>query len=243
MPFASEAVFLDTNYGCTNPDINRPNNPCWPPRMTANPAVVYTIQGLLSIAAIATLAQIALWFKKPRAAAFEPVSIASVAAISGHPDVARDFLVSQETTTKELKKRLEDKKYKLSEYQTASGTTRFGLVPVTSEDQRASRILTIPIDGVSGAAQSQAKSKLRKLLQLGNDWKQIATYVDGFFLAYLVALLGLTATYMRDVDKAWLAKIFGSSTLGRRIFFAAVALIASTHFSKLEKGKTLILYA
>ncbi|KAF2174616.1 hypothetical protein K469DRAFT_145989, partial [Zopfia rhizophila CBS 207.26] len=189
----------------------------------------------LSVVAVAALTRIALWFKKPHGGAYEPLSIASVAAIAGHPEVVRDFNVGKETTTKELKKLLEGKEYKLGEYQTASRITRFGLIPATADDQPAMQLPAVTVDDTSGAAASRIKSKVKSFLRLTGDWKQVATYIDILFIIYLSILLGLTAAYIKDVDKAWLAKMFGSSATGRRIFFAAIAIIASTHFSKLER--------
>jgi hypothetical protein len=224
MPFAADSIFFDTNYGCDNPNPLTPQNPCWPPKMTTNTWVIRTLQGFLGVTAAVALALIAMWFKKPHGATNDPTSIAAIAAIASHPDIVRDFSCSAEMTTSELKKRVKKNKYILDEFQIANGTVRYGMVPLA------------PPNGSVPEQEDTAKtpSKLRAFFSTG--WKTMAVYKDVVYILYLFAILGLTAAYLRDIDKSVLARMFEGSTVGKRLFFAVLASIASVYFSKMERG-------
>jgi hypothetical protein len=222
IPFASDSIFFDTDYGCPNPNPATPANPCWPPKMTANTWVIRVLQGFLSVTAAVALGLIAIWFKKPHGATNDPTSIAAVAAIASHPDVVRDFSCSAEATGDELKASVKGKKYHLDEYQTVEGTLRYGMVPASVASSASQAIATKP------------PSKFGAIFKAG--WKTMAFTKDVVYLFYLFAILGITAAYLRDIDKSPIAKLFEGSTVGRRIVFALLAAIASTYFSGMERG-------
>lgn len=224
VPFASETIFFDTNYGCSNPDTSNPSNPCWPPIMTINPWVSRLIQGILSFLALTTVVMIALWFKKPNDVTNEPTSIAAVTAIAGNPQVTKDFTCHPEATTKDLKKSLEDKRYKLDYFEVADGRRRYGLIPADSSDGESS---DSPADPPS----------LSSRFTFGRGWKDISTYIDAIFLGYLSVLLSLTAVYLRDVNKSSLARLFNGSTFGRRLFFTVLGSVACMNIGRIERGK------
>jgi hypothetical protein len=222
IPFASDSIFFDTNYGCANPNPATPANPCWPPKMTANTWVIRLLQGFLSVTAAVALALIALWFKKPHGASNDPTSIAAVAAIASHPDVVRDFSCPVEATSNELKASLKGKKYQLDEYQTADGTVRYGMVPTSIASADTQTDAATP------------PSKFRAMFNAG--WKTMALIRDVVYLFYLFAILAITAAYLRDIDRSPIAKMFQGSTVGRRIVFAILAAIASVYFGGIERG-------
>lgn len=222
IPFASDAIFFDTNYGCANPNPATPANPCWPPKMTANTWVIRLLQGFLSVTAAVALALVALWFKKPHGASNDPTSIAAVAAVASHPDVVRDFSCPAETTSDELRALLKGKKYHLDEYQTTNGTVRYGMAPAPTSSSDTQTIA------------AKAPSKFKYILNAG--WKTMALTRDVVYLLYLFTILGITAAYLRDIDQSPIAKMFENSSVGRRIVFATLAAIASVYFSTMERG-------
>jgi hypothetical protein len=222
IPFASDSISFDTNYGCANPNPATPANPCWPPKMTANTWVIRLLQGFLSVTAAVALALIALWFKKPHGATNDPTSIAAVAAIASHPRVVRDFCCPIEATSNELKASLKGKKYHLDEYQAANGTLRYGMVPELTEPT------------LSQTTPATQPSRIRELFNAG--WKTTELTKDVVYLVYLFAILGITSAYLRDIDNSPFARMLEGSTVGRRIVFALLAAIASAYFSALERG-------
>jgi hypothetical protein len=227
IPFAADSIYFDTNYECPNPDPTNPNNPCWPPKMTSNPWVIRTLQAFLSVTALVSVALIAAWFKKPHGGSNDPTSIAAVAAITGHPEVLRDFACAAEMSTKDLKRALKGKKYKLGEYQNAQGTTRYGMIP--AEEHESAHNLS--------SDQATTVSK-RSRFGVGMGWKEFSLYADGIFVCYIIGLLAIVAVYLRDVDKSSLAKLFSGSSVGRRIVFALIGAIAAMNFSRIERGKS-----
>ena len=224
VPFAAEIISFDTNYGCPNPDMSNPSNPCWPPLMTINPWVSRLIQGFLSFLALTILVLVVLWFRKPHGVNNEPTSIAAVTAIAGHPQVTRDFSCPPEATIKDLKKSLKDKRYKLDYFETTNRSRRYGLVPADLGD---GEIRDLPIDAPSVSSR----------FTFGRGWKEISAYADAIFLCYLSVLLSLTAVYLQDVNNSSLARFFASRTFGSRLFFAILGAVVCMNLGRIERGK------
>lgn len=229
IPFASDAIFFDTNYGCANPNPATPANPCWPPRMTANTWVIRLLQGFLSVTAAVAVALMALWFKKPHGASNDPTSIAAVAAIASHPDILRDFSCPAEATSEELRISLRGKRYQLGEYHSADGTLRYGMVPAPTSSSDVQLVA--------------AKTPTKFGSMFNASWKTSALTKDVIYLSYLLAILGITSAYLRDIEKSPIAKMFEHSSVGRRLVFAVLAAIASVYFSVLERGIMVSLHA
>jgi hypothetical protein len=229
VPFASESLVFNTNYGCDNPDPNNPTNPCWPPKISANTWAIRLIQSFLSLNVVIAVLLLAFWFKKPRGGSIDPTSIAAITAIAGHPEVTQDFSVPAETTSKQLKKTLKDKQYTLGEYQTGAGITRYGLIPLPTQDgnPNQSRSKEQGIDSKSSWGISA----------LSKDWKNSATYIDIVFIAYCLLLLALVTAYLSYIDKTTLSNILHGSGTGYRILFTVIAAIACIHLRRVERGK------
>jgi hypothetical protein len=234
VPFASDGISLDTNYGCPNPDLNNPSNPCWPPKITGNPVVIKVLQGFLSVIAVVSCALIGFWFQKPQVSSNDPTSIASVAAIAAHPQIAADFGCPADATMEQLKERIKDKKYILEHWELPDGTKRYGLVPIMPKE-----------DSSSGFFPSRSIfTKIKEFLHIFNifniPWKQKAMYFDGVFLMYLVALTAITASYTKDETNSVFAEIFSDSSFGKRIVFTICAAAVAIYVSKVLRGKPLL---
>jgi hypothetical protein len=234
-PFAAESIFFDSNYDCPNPDYSNPVNPCWPPRMSINPSMVRLLQGLAGIVGVTSLIAAYKSMKKPSGVTADPTTIASVAALMGHPDIARDFQhLDSEATTKEAIAWLKKKRYRLDNYYDLNGAQRYGLVPVKAEGAEGAEEEPAPeLDNARDLASSSSNnSKFLPYLV----WKAIATYIDGIFLLFVVAVLGICASYVKDVNNSPLAKLFEYSSIGRRLVFTAIGMIASSQWGRLLEG-------
>jgi len=97
-------------------------------------------------------------------------------------------------------------------------------VPVKSEnhDSEAGAEPSNPRD-ISTSSSNQS-SKFSPL----TVWKAISTYVDGVFLLFVIALLGICASYIKDVNNSPLAKLFEYSSIGKRLFFTAIGMVVSS---------------
>jgi hypothetical protein len=223
VPFVSAGISFDTDYGCSNPNLANPTNPCWPPKLTANVWVIRLVQSFLSLIALVAITLVALWFKKPRESTNDPTSIAAVAAIAGHPEVVRDFTCDDNTNESTLKDKLKQKRYTLTEFADGSGERRYGLVPITLE----------PVNDTIG----KSESKSSKLLQVfGTRWSRRAIIFDGIFIVYVLGLLAIVAVYISNIDKTELLKMFSGSSIGKRILFAILASIVSINLGRIERG-------
>ena len=234
-PFAAETIFFDTNYGCPNPNPDSPENPCWPPRMSINTWVIRLIQGLLGLVAAMSLVASYKWSKKPSGCSAEPTSIASVASVMGHPQVGRDFQsLNPETTSKELKQYLKGKHYKLDHYITPNGTERYGLVPVSEHEQGQEDLMRSHDDEETRDTETSSSNNSR--FGFVRMWQNISTYIDGIFILFLVGVLAICASYVKDVNTSRLAKLFESSSVGRRLIFSLIGSVASSNWSRLQRG-------
>jgi hypothetical protein len=230
VPLASDGISLDTNYGCPNPDLSNPNNPCWPPKITGNPVVIRLLQGFLSIVAVVSCILIGFWFKKPHGSSNDPTSIAAIAAVAGHPQVVADFSCSADTTLKELREKIKGKKYKLSQWTPPDQSVRHGLVPVPEDGDEKAHSFTSRARG--------AYATVKQSLQVSSmDWKDASMYRDAVFLLYVIAIAAITASYLKDEGNSVFAGLFSDSSFGRRIIFALLAAIVSIYFSRIEQGQ------
>ncbi|OCL13147.1 hypothetical protein AOQ84DRAFT_226305 [Glonium stellatum] len=226
-PIASETIWFDTNYQCSNPDLNNPSNPCWPPRMSVNSPIVRVLQTLLTLVAVVTLAIIVLWFRKPSGCSGDPTSIAAVAQLMGHPEVVRDFQnLDAEMTEKELEVFLKDKRYKLDMYQTATGAQRYGIVPAPLDGRPTQEVLQIPHD---------IDSSPRVIRNILAGWKSLATYADAIFVFFLLGLLSIVAAYVKGGANSRLTKLFETDSVGRRLFFAILACVAAAKWGRIQR--------
>jgi Protein of unknown function (DUF3433) len=236
-PIAPEILYLDTNYNCENPDLANPVNPCWPPRLSFNEWPLRLAQGLLGLVAIMAIVSAYKSSQKPSGVTADPTSIAAVAAYMGHPQILRDFkALGPETTNKELKKFLKDKRYKLDTYMTELGVERYGLVPVTKPGKGNSEESSLrPLEAWQDSERrSQASPGKLRLLTV---WKAVSTYLDGIFLLFIIGILGVCASYVKDVGNSQIARLFQDSSVGRRLVFTAIGLIVAMNWGRLLEGK------
>jgi hypothetical protein len=234
-PLAAESIYFDTDY-CPNPNNDSPNNRCWPPRISVNTDITRTLQVLLSISAAVVASTAIMWFHKPSGISGDPTSIAAVAAIMGHPDVAQDFKsLDPEIQTKELKKLLKDKKYKLGNYRLADGTEGHGIIPASEGDGTAQETRLVPRGIDSGSSISSSRWRPSFI----SGWKESAMLIDILFFFFLVVILGVTAAYFKTVNRSGLAKVLEGKSIGRRLVFALLGSVAASNWARLGRGEFL----
>jgi hypothetical protein len=219
---STEAIFLDTNYQCSNPDLTS-HNPCWPPKLSVDPVVVRWLQGLLGYIAIMTLGLMIMLLRSKTGLSHDPSSIAAVAALMHHPEVLEEFrCFSDEAQLKEMRLRLGDRRYKLDDYKLSDGTWRYGIVPV---------------DGPINYHWSD-KHNDEKHSGLSNGAKRrrnFDAFYDTLFLLLLLGVEGVLVAYYKSSGNTGFNNFFNSNTFGPRFFMAAMATVISLNWKRLER--------
>jgi hypothetical protein len=214
-------IFLDTNYECANPILTSPN-PCWPPQLSVDIAVVRSLQALLALIAIMTLG-LMLWIARTRTGiSHDPSSIAAVAALVHHPAVLEDFRsFRDEAQMPEMRALLGNKRYKLDDYKTPNATWRYGIVPVDEPiSYEWSAKQTAHVEKPSTGA-----SKRRMLVDM---------YWDTILLVLLLGVLGLLIAYFKIGGNNSFNNFFNSNTFGPQFLMAALATIVSMNWARIE---------
>jgi hypothetical protein len=236
-PLAPELIYFDTNWGCSNPNLKDPANPCLPARVSTNLPILRTLEVLLGFIAVISVLGAYKSFKKPSGVNADPTSIAAVASVMGHPRVTADFaMLSGEATDKDLKEFLKTKKYKLGTYLTENGTERYGIIPVENGD--ASELLDLawsPNGQQDAPAPDSASNKSSKWTML-RMWKSISSYIDGIFLLFIIGVMAICASYVKYIDRSILARLFQYSSIGRRMVFTVIGMVVSQNWSRLLSG-------
>jgi hypothetical protein len=172
--------------------------------------------------------------QKPSGITADPTSIASVATYMGHPQITRDFLaLGPDATKKDLKRFLKNKRYKLDTYMSPLGVERYGLVPVLKPGESADDQNMSPLENLR---ESDRKSNKSSKFGPYTVWKAISTYIDGIFLLFVIGILSICASYVKDVGNSRLAKLFQYSSVGRRLIFTAIGLVVTMNWGRLLEG-------
>ena len=233
--FATDSIYLDTEWDCSNPNPNDPLNPCAPPKVSVNHWVIRFIQIILIVIVVLIVILITHWFHKASGISADPTSIASTAALMGHPQVEKDFrAIDPNITNSGLKKALKGKKYRLDHYKTDDGTEKYGLVPVVKEGDEAPRSNEAQDSYYSPNPDKQAPVDKPKF---GRKWKDIAMYLDILFAGFMIAMIACVASYLRFGATSSFARLFANASYGRRIFFAVFGSVASMRYGQIQRGK------
>ncbi|KAF2674646.1 hypothetical protein BT63DRAFT_435720 [Microthyrium microscopicum] len=229
-PLGSELVWLDTNYTpCPNPvntvKVNNINNPCWPPRLSIDPVLARVTEGLLTFTAVMTLTIMFMMWRIRTGVYSDPSSLATVAALTHHPEVLQDFrAISDEASSKDIALLLENKRYKLDEYMRPDGTWRYGIVP--AHGMGAVHHYT-PVD--EKRAVQEAKPKHRA-------WRTIDLILDILFIVCLLALLGIVVAYYKDGNlEDPFNKFFNTMSFGPRFVLTATGSLFALNWKRLER--------
>lgn len=219
---STEAIFLDTNYQCANPNLSSPN-PCWPPKLSVDPVVIRWLQGLLAYIAVMTLSLMVMLLRAKTGLSHDPSSIASIAALMHHPEVLEEFrCFSDEAQIKDMRLRLGDRRYKLDDYRRSDGTWRYGIVPVDG-----------PIN--YHWSDKQYSEKHSGLSTGARHRRKFDTLYDTLFLLFLVGVEAVLVAYFKSSGATGFNNFFNSNTFGPRFFMASMATLVSLNWKRLER--------
>lgn len=230
VPLASEAIFLDTNWDCPNPNLTS-KNPCWPPRVSVDPPIVRLLQALLCATGLVAVAAmvIILISVKPKLSQ-DPSSIVGVMALIHHPTLIRDLQAGDpEASTDTWAKSTPNRRLTLQGY-AANDILLTGIIPLVAEQHE--------LMGDNGCKQSHKHAtRERTLFPL---MKKCRISWDVFLhigiTVLSLALLGLVVAYYLDVSDSGFNRYFNSNTFGPRFVFTSIATMLSLGFESLQFG-------
>jgi hypothetical protein len=209
-PLASGSLLRDTNYNCSNPNLARPQNPCWP-RLSVDPTIIRLLQGLLSFVALMTLAIMFMLSRSPTGIASDASSIAFVATLIHHPEVLADFrALEDEDTSRDISNFIGKKCYHLGTYLGRDGVERYGILPSNFY------LLGGNIEPTHALEQLNAPKT--------NNFK---VFLDAAFAIFILGLLGVVVAYFKDGSDDSFNRFFNSNSFGPRFFM--VSTIDVTH--------------
>lgn len=228
---ASESVFVDTDWACKNPKVGS-NNPC-NPRITANTAILRTIQGLLGFCAVVILFATSLLLFNRTGLPTKPNSIASVASLMRHPQLMADISdLPVNASPEQLQRLMAGKRYRMGHYTCANGLAGYGIQPWTGYEpdgyaaqSGASRHQYTPVDG-SLPFSVQEDSKVHRL--------QIKDFILGIFL---LGAFGVVLAYYLDGGKNGFNGFFNSNTFGPRFILTLAATVIASIWKSVEQGE------
>ena len=204
-PLASESLYRDTRYDCTNPDYTHPENPCWP-RLSVDPSILHLLQGLLSFVAVMTLTIMYMVFRSSSGISSDPSSIAFVASLIHHPDILADFRqISGQVTTKDMVNSLSEKSYRLGNYLGSDNVLRYGIIP------GAASLLDDNIEMTH--ASDETKSGRTGTFE---------RFLDVLFMLFILGLLGVILAYYKDGGNNGFNRFFNSNSFGPRFFMVSL---------------------
>jgi hypothetical protein len=212
--FASEVLFLDTNYQCEAPHPTSANkyNPCWPPRLSVDPQIARILQGLLGFIAVMTITVLTMLLRCSTGLNSDPSSIGTIASLMHHPEVLADFRSMDDgIMLDDMRSHLGDQRYRLAEYQSPDGVRRYGFVPVKpiiSNDLRRRE--------VQGFSKTYSEDSQRERI--------LDTVYDSLFGAFLLGLLGVIIAYCGDFSNSSFNRFFNSNAFGPRFFMVCYYL-------------------
>jgi hypothetical protein len=220
-PLASEMMFLNTHWDCSNPTSDS-NNPC-PLQLTINVGIARGVEVILAIIVAVIITIFVMVLKLDTGVYNDPSSIASMACLTHHPEVLEDFrLVGQDASIAEIRKHLGDKRYKLDEYQRYDGTWRYGIVPT------APKAFNFGFD--NSRPQPTFGEKQGK-------WRLLGTIGDSIFLLILLGLLGVVAGYYAaGSSDAPFNRFFETGGFGPKFILTGAAALIALNWKRLSHG-------
>jgi hypothetical protein len=204
-PLASESLFRDTNYNCSNPNPAQSQNPCWP-RLSMDPTIIRLLQGLLSFVAIITLTIMYMVFRSSTGITSDPSSIAFVACLIHHPDVLANFRrITDQESDEDIKSLFAKKFYQLRTYLGSDGVERYGIVPCSPAHLLEDSI---------GTTHAPEENKARKT-------KTSKNFLDISFVIFILGILGVIISYFKDGANDSFNRFFNSNSFGPRFFMVS----------------------
>jgi hypothetical protein len=226
--FSAGVTFLDTNY-CNAQAAPNDINPC-PPRLSVSSWVTNVIITTLVIQSVVIVHAMSRWFHKPGGLSADPTTIAGVAAVMGHPEIERQFAsYPGEISKSELRERLKDQRFKLGTFTTATGLTKYGIMPADDDEDKKPK-------GGFFSKLGDSWESFQKRFELAGNWKKTRFYFDVVFFLFLFGLLGLAIAAITHVDEPQVVFVAFSSGISMKIFFAILGVVVSFYWGRLFTG-------
>lgn len=228
--FASESIFVDTDWaGCPNRNNENKNNPC-PPRIAVNVAIARVLQSLLGLtAAVLVGIGVYLVFKKTGLPS-DPRSMATIGSLMQHPALLDDLNeVPVHSTRKQMQQSMRDKRYQLGLYKCSSGETEYGIIPILA-------------DGFPAASRNQ-NSKYAPIERYSKsiDQQQSAPhrlrFMDILLFATSLGAFGVVLAYYLDDKSDGFNDFFNSGTFGPRFILTLSGTVIASMWKSIEQGE------
>jgi hypothetical protein len=230
-PLSSEAIFLDTRYDCPDPDPDS-ENPCWPPRISADRYILRVLEGFLGLIALVILGVIVgVVFSERPPLRMDPSTIAGAATLTHHPVLLQDFRAEHpDMSNRDLARSLPNRKYALQTYFASNGHWKYGIAPVAGADYG-------PVTEASAYGHHHrmrdTHAQHQRVRGIAGD-KDLAVLLATIILA--VGLLGVITAYYLDGSNSGFNRFFNSDSFGPRFVMTSVATLASVGFGSLQQG-------
>ncbi|KAF2166490.1 hypothetical protein M409DRAFT_54831 [Zasmidium cellare ATCC 36951] len=227
---ASEAIWVDTTWDCSNPNVGS-NNPC-PARMTVSVIVARVLQVLLALCALLVLLVIFDLRSRPTGLRSCPASIAGVACLVRHPSLERDFRGFQ-TAFREgerfAKEFFAGKRYRLGFWEDRSGVRCYGIRPVSVyEDDIFSQASIQVVPKVDAAEEADVPGSLHVPSANGSRASRWG-FQEIALMIMIVGAFGVVLAYTLDYRDDGFNRFFNSNTFGPRFLLTATGTII-VHF-------------
>ncbi|TKA38548.1 hypothetical protein B0A54_09483 [Friedmanniomyces endolithicus] len=219
----SEAIYVDTNWGCTNP-MEGPN-PCQA-RMTADVTILRILQGLLAFAALALLMLISLLLLTKTGLPANPSSMATVASLMRNPALLDDLNeIPPDADTKNMRAALSGRRYKLDAYKTGTGELGYGIVPAygNGQDEPNHSPGYAPLAGVARSSRSH-RFRLTDLV----------------LVLAVLGIFGVVLAYYFDGKHDGFNDYFSSNTFGPRFILTFAATIVASLWKTVEQSAVIV---
>ena len=235
---ASEAIWVDTNWGCPNPRVGSPN--ACPPRVTASVLVIRVMQGLLGVSALILVA-LACAMRLETGLDRDPSSITAVAALMGHPALERDLgelSSGPEVTISSMKQEIIGRRYRLADWHGASGEHRRGIVPASIDESEIAGP-SAPAYATSGPTYSTVpyqpldpRSSSYQDTVVSKRWR----WTDCTLLFLVTGTFGVVLAYYLVGGDNGFNRFFNSNNFGPRFILTGAATIIANIWGSVEQN-------
>ncbi|CZT18315.1 uncharacterized protein RCC_04159 [Ramularia collo-cygni] len=239
--FASEAVFVDTNWDCPDPEVGT-RNAC-PPRITASLSVIRLLQGLLSFVAAVILGSI-FALRRKTGLDEDPSSIAAVAKLMGNPQFEDDLKVLPSepgTTLASMRQEIGHKKYKLGTWIDRSNEQHYGMIPASTADRDFEGDAAHPAHQSTTVDWSSTAARYRPVDPRSSAYKYVGhekrwRYADFVLLLLVTGAFGVVLAYRFATGDKGFNKFFSSSTFGPRFILTGTATVIANIWGGVEQN-------
>ena len=227
--FASESVFVDTNWDCPNPNTTNKNNPC-PPRIAVDVTIVRVLQGLLGFTAAVLIGIGVYLIFKRTGLPTDPRSMATIGSMMQHPALIDDLNeVPVQSTHQKMQQLMRGKRYKLGFYKDNFGRQGYGIRPVLDQDlSTASRY---------GGFKYAPVEQHTKTSDQGHSAPHRLRVMDLVLLAASLGAFGVVLAYYLDDRSDGFNDFFNSNTFGPRFILTLSGTLIASMWKSVEQSK------